>query len=145
MPMKPLASPSDNLTRRNFIRATAHTAALTAIAGAGGASPDAPPPGATPAKDTLAVPCGAIGRVKISRLLLGGNLVSGYMHARDLKYVGPLFRAYVTEKKLLETLQRAEQHGINTLSMHNPPQAINVLKMHATFGKSFARMLKDLL
>lgn len=62
-----------------------------------------------------AMPCGMIGKAKISRLLLGGNLVSGYMHARDLKYVHQLFRAYVTEEKMMETLRLAEAHGINTV------------------------------
>jgi hypothetical protein len=61
------------------------------------------------------MPYGTIGKVKISRLLLGGNLVGGYMHCRDLKYVPALFRAYVTEEKLLETFHLAEQHGINTV------------------------------
>ncbi|NLF71519.1 MAG: hypothetical protein GX575_20995 [Candidatus Anammoximicrobium sp.] len=61
------------------------------------------------------MPYGTIGKAKISRLLLGGNLVSGYMHARDLKYVNQLFRAYVTEEKMMETLRLAEAHGINTV------------------------------
>jgi hypothetical protein len=61
------------------------------------------------------MPYGTIGNVKISRLLLGGNLVSGCMHARDLQYVGRLFRAYVTEEKILETLKLAEQRGINAV------------------------------
>jgi hypothetical protein len=62
-----------------------------------------------------AMPYGMLGKAKISRMLLGGNLVSGCMHSRDLHYVGPLFRAYVTEQKILETLKLAEQHGINTV------------------------------
>jgi hypothetical protein len=62
-----------------------------------------------------AMPCGTLGNVKISRLLLGGNLISGCMHARDLKYVGPLFRAYANEEKILETLKIAEEHGVNTV------------------------------
>ena len=61
------------------------------------------------------LPYGRIGKVTISRLLLGGNLIGGWMHARDLKYSGALFRAYVTEQKLMETLRLAEQHGINTV------------------------------
>ena len=48
-------------------------------------------------------------------MLLGGNLISGYMHSRDLKYTGALFRAYVTEEKLMQTFRLAEQHGINTV------------------------------
>ncbi len=48
-------------------------------------------------------------------MLLGGNLISGTMHSRDLKYTGALFRAYVTEEKLMQTLRLAEQQGINTV------------------------------
>jgi hypothetical protein len=61
------------------------------------------------------MPYGMIGKAKISRLLLGGNLVTGYMHARDLKYVNQLFRAYATEEKMMETLRLAEANGVNTL------------------------------
>ena len=68
----------------------------------------------TPAEAT-ALPCGTLGRAKISRLLLGGNLIGGYMHCRDLKYVNSLFRAYATDEKILETLAVAERHGINTV------------------------------
>jgi len=58
---------------------------------------------------------GKLGDVKMSRMMLGGNLVSGYMHARDLKYVNRLFRAYVNEEKIFETFQIAEENGINTV------------------------------
>ncbi len=61
------------------------------------------------------MPTGTIGKVKLSRMLLGGNLVGGWMHCRDLKYVGALFRAYVTEEKMLQTFHLAEQQGINTV------------------------------
>ena len=67
-----------------------------------------------PAK-TVDEAMGKIGNVKISRMLLGGNLVSGYMHARDLRYVNRLFRAYVDEKKIFETFALAEENGINTV------------------------------
>src|SRR4051812_4944957 len=33
------------------------------------------------------VPMGKIGEVKISRVICGGNLISGYAHSRDLIYV----------------------------------------------------------
>jgi hypothetical protein len=61
-------------------------------------------------------PCGTIGKLKISRLILGSNLMSGYSHSRDLQYVGALMRAYNTEEKILETLALAESLGINTVS-----------------------------
>lgn len=104
------------LTRRRFIeRSTlAATSAIAAISSARGAATVAaaePVPSSSP--DPL--PCGRIGKASISRLMLGGNLIGGWMHARDLKYSGALFRAYVTEQKLMETLHLAEQHGINTV------------------------------
>ncbi len=112
--MKMPVSQSENFSRRSFIHAAAQAAASVAVISSVTAA-DAPP--ATPATpaNPANMPLGTLGKVKISRMLLGGNLISGYMHARDLKYVGPLFRAYVNEKKLMETLQLAEQHGINTV------------------------------
>jgi hypothetical protein len=61
------------------------------------------------------LPVATLGKAKISRVLLGGNLISGCMHSRDLKYVNDLFRAYATEQKILETLKLAEECGINTV------------------------------
>jgi hypothetical protein len=108
------------VNRRNFLMKSAPAAvgAATLISGLA-ASPVAAAAEPVVAADTAGksgnMPYGMLGKVKISRLLLGGNLVSGYMHCRDLKYVGSLFRAYVTEKKLMETFQLAEQCGINTV------------------------------
>ncbi len=103
------------LSRRGFIQTSAFatTSVVVSISDAAPAAAPAPPvPAATP---SATFPCGRIGKVSISRLLLGGNLIGGWMHARDLKYSGALFRAYVTEQKLMETLRLAEQHGINTV------------------------------
>ncbi len=115
-------SDSENVNRRTFLnQSLAAAGAAGAVAGIGAerlakaAPAESKAADATPAGEADAIPCGKIGNVKISRLLLGGNLVSGYMHARDLKYVNPLFRAYVTEQKMLETLKVAEEHGINTV------------------------------
>ena len=30
------------------------------------------------------MPCGKIGKIEISRLIIGGNLIAGFAHARDL-------------------------------------------------------------
>jgi hypothetical protein len=89
------------------LAAAAHCGGLPAAHAADEKKEQAPAQGA--------MPCGTIGKAKISRLMLGGNLVSGCMHSRDLHYVGPLFRAYMTEQKILETFKLAEQHGINTV------------------------------
>ena len=48
-------------------------------------------------------------------MILGGNLIGGWAHARDLIYVSKLFKAYNTEEKIFQTLRLAEQYGINTI------------------------------
>ena len=67
-------------------------------------------------ENTKGVPCGRIGNVKISRLILGGNLIGGAAHSRDLIYTSQLIRNYFTDEKILETWQIAEEAGINTMS-----------------------------
>ncbi len=61
------------------------------------------------------MPGGKIGPVAISRLICGGNLISGYAHSRDLIYVSTLLKHYFSEEKIFETWARCEQHGINTM------------------------------
>lgn len=63
------------------------------------------------------LPKGKIKGQELSRLVMGGNLVGGWAHARDLKYVYSLFKAYNTEKKIYETLMLAEQAGINSMNI----------------------------
>lgn len=58
---------------------------------------------------------GQIGKVKISRLICGGNLISGYAHSRDLIYVSDLLRHYFTDDRVMDTWALCEQHGINTM------------------------------
>jgi hypothetical protein len=64
-------------------------------------------------------PQGRIGNLKISRVILGGNLITGTSHSRDLTYVPRLFLAYNTSKKIVETLQVAESAGVNTVLLPN--------------------------
>ena len=59
---------------------------------------------------------GRIGDQEFSRLMLGGNLIGGYAHSRDLPYVATLMRRYNTEAKIRETLELAEAHGINAIN-----------------------------
>ncbi len=105
-----------NFTRRDFIHTSALAAAGAMAAAGRAAESTTSSSAAKPATESGAgLPCGQIGKARISRVLLGGNLISGYLHARDLKYAGALFRAYVTEEKLMQTLRLAEQNGINTV------------------------------
>jgi hypothetical protein len=70
------------------------------------------------------LPTGKIGDVKISRLICGGNLINGFAHARDLIYVSSLLRHYFTDEKIIETWQKCEENGINTMvSTVNSPYA----------------------
>ncbi len=62
-------------------------------------------------------PHGKIGDLKMSRMLMGGNLIGGWAHARDLLYVSNLFKAYNTEEKVFETLALGEQQGIDTIQI----------------------------
>jgi len=61
------------------------------------------------------LPSGSIGKLKISRLICGGNLLNGFAHARDLIYVSSLLRHYFTDEKIMETWQLCEENGINTM------------------------------
>jgi hypothetical protein len=65
------------------------------------------------------LPFGKIKNLKISRLFCGGNLIGGWAHSRDLNYVSALVKAYHTDQKVCETLELAEENGINTI-LTNP-------------------------
>ena len=95
---------------------------LTALEGQ--AAENAPPK----AEAAGSLPHGKIGNVSISRLFLGGNLIGGWAHSRDLMYVSQLFKAYNTDAKVFETLQLAEQHGINTVLID--PVSQNVVEKY---------------
>ena len=66
------------------------------------------------------LPKGKIKDIEISRLVLGGNLIGGWAHARDLIYISSLFRAYNTEKKIFETIMLAEKAGVNCINIGFP-------------------------
>jgi hypothetical protein len=122
------------MNRRTFINTLAAGAAGTLASSkisvaAPAASPSAPP---KPAPDAL--PTGKIGSLTVSRMLLGGNLLTHFTHSRDLKYVYNLCAHYNTDEKIMETLALAEKHGINTLSMHNPPRPMSVLQKYRQQG-----------
>lgn len=74
------------------------------------------------------MPVGKIGNVSISRLFIGGNLIGGWAHSRDLIYVSSLFKAYNTEKKIFDTLELAEERGINTIILN--PQYFSMINKY---------------
>ncbi len=89
---------------------------------------------AEPTATANEMPTGKIGDMVVSRLLLGGNLLTHYTHSRDLKYVYNLAKQYNTEEKILQTLAIAEENGVNTLVVHNVPKTIKILQKHRKRG-----------
>ena len=65
------------------------------------------------------IPRGQIGDLKLSRMILGGNLMGGWAHARDLLYVSKLVKAYHGREKTFETFRLAEACGVNAI-LANP-------------------------
>jgi len=109
-----------HLNRRQFFKKSIITsAAVTSASG----FPETAPLAAAAKRTTVlnqntsgkAFPTGRIGNVQISRLIIGGNQFSGWSHSRDLNYLRDLFLAYSTEEKIIETLEKCEEEGINTI------------------------------
>jgi hypothetical protein len=117
------------MNRRAFVKGTILTSTGLALAlDSRGAAPSesvAKPPTAQ-----ANLPNGKIGKLEVSRLILGGNLLTHYTHSRDLQYVYRLAAQYNTDEKIMETLALAEKQGINTVSMHNPPHPMSVLRRY---------------
>ena len=65
------------------------------------------------------LPMGMLGNMESSKLILGGNLLSGYVHSRDLIYVSSLVQNYHQKDRIFRTLMLAEQSGVDTL-LSNP-------------------------
>lgn len=127
-------SPSARLNRRRFIGASALASAAVTV-GTAAAQPAAPPgtekrtvvPGS---KGTM--PTGKLGKLLVSRLISGGNLISGWAHSRDLHYVPELMRHYNTDEKVLETLQLLEEHGVNAIICDPREKPMQVFKKYWT-------------
>jgi hypothetical protein len=76
------------------------------------------------------LPTGTIGKLQISRLILGCNLITGSLHSRDLRYVALLSRHYNSEAKILETFAVAESSGIQTFMTHARPEVVTFVNKH---------------
>jgi hypothetical protein len=110
-----------SMNRREFIASSLLAAPLGALAQS---SP-------RPVQPAQSLPTGKIGgKLNVSRVILGGNLVNLFMHSRDLRYVDRLSAAYHTDDKVLETLALAEQNGVNTMSLSNRERAMSLLQRH---------------
>ncbi len=111
------------LNRRSFLSTSLITStAITTLSQVKSVSED------KTADPVTSMPCGNIRGLKVSRLLLGGNLLTHFTHSRDLKYVYNLCAHYNTPPKIIETMQLAEKNGINTLVIHTVPDILKVLE-----------------
>jgi hypothetical protein len=121
---------SSQVNRRSFVKGSlAASAGGLLAANIGSAAQPGPAINVEP-NSKATMPMGKIGNLQVSRMLLGGNLLTHYTHSRDLKYVYNLCAHYNTENKIHETMALAEAHGINTLSIHNPPGIVSMLKRY---------------
>ncbi len=73
------------------------------------------------------MPMGRLGKLKVTRLIVGGNLTSGFAHSRDLIYVSGLLRQYFTDAKVFETWELCEQCGINTAILRVDDHVIGLI------------------
>ena len=62
---------------------------------------------------------GKIGDVNLSRIILGGNVIGGWAHGRDMRYYDKLVKAYHTDERVFRTFRMAEGCGVNTI-LTNP-------------------------
>jgi hypothetical protein len=107
-----------NINRRDFLKKSiaGSAAAASAMSLEEKALLAASNKPAAPTADAVkGMPMGKIGNLKISRLISGGNLISGWSHSRDLIYVHQLMRHYNTDAKVMETLELLEEQGVNTI------------------------------
>ena len=110
---------AQQLSRRGFVKSSLVAAAAAPFGLHGQANPTAETPtptGTAAAGPREKMPTGKIGGQEFSRLMLGGNLIGGWSHSRDLAYVGTLMRRYNTDAKIRETLELAEAHGITAIN-----------------------------
>lgn len=120
---------NSHLNRRNFL-----TRSVLASAAAGTLATQA---AESVAKSSLVVACskgtvptGKIGKLTVSRLISGGNLISGWAHSRDLHYVPALMRHYNTVEKVLDTLQLLEENGVNSIIADPCEKVMNLLSRY---------------
>jgi hypothetical protein len=107
---------SGRISRRGFVKSSLFASAAVPLAL--GSSPasiaQSTSEQATPASEPF--PSGKICGQSFSRLMLGGNLIGGWSHSRDLTYVSTLMRRYNTAAKIRETLESAEAQGITAIN-----------------------------
>jgi hypothetical protein len=107
------------LSRRDFVKSSLlASGAIPLGVRAQEAAQSAAPGGTSPAATGDAMPMGQIAGQSFSRLFMGGNLIAGWSHSRDLGYVSTLMRRYNTPAKIRETLELGESQGITAINSY---------------------------
>jgi hypothetical protein len=102
------------VSRRGFVKSS--LLASAAIPLGLRASDSAPANPGAPACPKEAFPSGKIAGQEFSRLMMGGNLIGGWAHSRELPYVSTLMRRYNSASKIRETLEIGESQGITSIN-----------------------------
>ncbi len=126
--------------RRSFLnQAWLGAAGIGAAYGVGMQTPSAGAAEASEEGGEAGLPTGKIGSVTMGRMLIGGNLIGGWAHSRDLIYVSRLFREYNTDAKVFETLELAERSGIDTIQID--PACCDVVEAYRKRGGKIQTMV----
>jgi len=104
------------ISRRGFVKSSLIASAAVPFGLSGQAKATAQTPAASATTPQQTMPTGKIANQEFSRLMLGGNLIGGWSHSRDLAYVSTLMRRYNTDAKIQETLELAEAQGITAVN-----------------------------
>ncbi len=123
---------NEKLDRRSFLKNSLMASSAAALALsfeeqsllAQQGQPAAPAPKPAPQK----FPMGKLGKLSVSRMICGGNLIAGFAHSRDLIYVSELLKRYFSDIKVFETLELCELHGINTAILRLDENTLRILK-----------------
>jgi hypothetical protein len=109
---------SNKLTRRRFLNKSLTSSIVAASAKALSAA------GKSSAGN---LPMRKIGKIAVSRLIVGGNPISGNAHSRDLPYISSLMRRYFTDEKCVETLHSCEECGVNTAQLRTDSHIVRIM------------------
>jgi hypothetical protein len=105
-----------HLSRRDFVKSSLLASAAIPLSLRAQTEAEAPSAPAGGKSESQPLPKGRIGDVEFSRLMMGGNLIGGYAHSRDLPYVSILMRRYNTPEKIRQTLELGEENGITAIN-----------------------------
>jgi hypothetical protein len=105
------------ISRRGFMKSSLLASATIPLAMRAQNAPPAPA-AAGNAEAAQPLPAGKIGNLEFSCLMMGGNLIGGYSHSRELGYVATLMRRYNTPSKIRETLEIGESLGITAINSY---------------------------